>query len=275
MSVRQSPVPKPVWYTMHVETQTLHQLHRWDILQLGCIPYPTAWAWQRELVRLRSLGAIEDTLLLLEHPPTITLGRAADRSNILASPDELAQLGITVVETDRGGDVTYHAPAQLVGYPILKLSRYGGNLLGYLRQIEEALIRTLASYGIAAGRIEGLTGVWLSARRPLLRDCALPYTPDADLDQKIAAIGVRLSASGVTSHGFALNVAPDLSGFRQIIPCGIRERGVTSMQAVLGSAPPLAEVATQVVAQLVELFQIEPNIDPCLDIEELVRSNHG
>jgi lipoyl(octanoyl) transferase len=216
------------------------------VIPVGRIEYQAAWDWQRRLAADRSAGRCGDTLLLLEHPPTITLGRAADRSNILVASEELARRGVALVESDRGGDVTYHAPGQLVGYPILKLSRYGGGLLRYLRGLEETLIRVLASYGIAAGRVPDLTGVWVRTTDAADAD---------DYDAKIAAIGVRLSASGITSHGFALNVAPDLRGFEQIIPCGIRQRRVTSLEYLLGSAPPLDEVAERVIAQFAEVFE--------------------
>jgi lipoyl(octanoyl) transferase len=224
------------------------------VVQAGMLTYNDAWEWQRHLVADRSAGRCDDTLLLLEHPPTITLGRAADHSNILASPDELAQRGVTLVECDRGGDVTYHAPGQLVGYPILKLSRYGGGLLRYLRNLEETLISVLASYGIAAGRVPGLTGVWVHSAS------ATSGAPvdEATCDAKIAAIGVRLSASGITSHGFALNVAPDLRGFDQIIPCGIHGRRVTSLQQLLGAAPSLDDVTERVVAEFARVFQVVP-----------------
>ncbi len=253
---------------------TLTQQHRCQIVQLGTVPYAAAWEWQGQLVRMRSTGELGDMLLLLEHPPTITLGRAADRSNVLADAATLAAQGIALVETDRGGDVTYHAPGQLVGYPILKLSRYGGSLFGYLRRLEDVLIRTLAHYGIAAGRIEGLTGAWVNSRQPFLTNAALPLDA-AMLDSKIAAIGVRLSASGVTSHGFALNVAPDLYGFTQIVPCGIQGRGVTSMQALLGTAPPLTAVRTQIVHHFAELFQIVPAEPDSTVLPYLARSNNG
>jgi lipoyl(octanoyl) transferase len=216
----------------------------------GLLPYQAAWDWQRQLAAARSAGSGPDTLLLLEHPPTITLGRAARREHILLPPDELERRGVALVESDRGGDVTYHAPGQLVGYPVLKLARYGGGLYRYLRGLEDVLIQVLASYGIAGGRVEGLTGVWVDTRGT---------PPDHDspqFDAKIAAIGVRLSASGVTSHGFALNIAPDLQGFAQIIPCGIRGRSVTSLERLLGAAPPREEVAARVVACFSEVFDV-------------------
>lgn len=216
----------------------------------GLLPYQEAWDWQRQLAAARSAGSGPDTLLLLEHPPTITLGRAARREHILLPPAELERRGVALVESDRGGDVTYHAPGQLVGYPVLKLARYGGGLYRYLRGLEDMLIQVLASYGIAGGRVEGLTGVWVATR-------GTPQSDDApQLDAKIAAIGVRLSASGVTSHGFALNIAPDLQGFAQIIPCGIRGRSVTSLERLLGYAPPREEVAARVVACFSEVFDV-------------------
>jgi lipoyl(octanoyl) transferase len=228
------------------------------VVLAGRIDYLAAWEWQRRLAADRSAGRGGDTLLLLEHPPTISLGRAADRSNILVAPDELARRGVALVESDRGGDVTYHAPGQLVGYPILKLSHYGGGLLRYLRGLEETLIRVLASYGIEAGRVPDLTGVWVRT------------TDAADYDAKVAAIGVRLSASGITSHGFALNIAPDLRGFDQIIPCGIRHRRVTSLEHLLGSSPPLAEVAERLIAQFAEVFEarlmLEEQAQPWLNL---------
>jgi lipoyl(octanoyl) transferase len=223
----------------------------------GCVEYQAAWEWQRHLLAERSAGRCPDTLLLLEHPPTITLGRGACRQHVLIADDELARRGVALVESDRGGDVTYHAPGQLVGYPILKLSSYGGHVLEYLRNVEEVLIRTLAGYGIVGGRMEGLTGVWVSTHPSPSEgpDHGQWVRPDAAL-AKIAAIGVRLSASGITSHGFALNVSPDLRGFGAIIPCGLRNGRVTSLEQLMGTAPPLQEVAERVRAGFAEVFGI-------------------
>ncbi len=227
------------------------------IIRAGRIDYQQAWDWQRELAAARSAGRCNDTLIILEHPPTITLGRAANRQHILVDSAELARRGVALVASDRGGDVTYHAPGQLVGYPILKLAHYGGGLLGYLRNLEEVMIRVLAGYGIAGGRVAGLTGVWVNATHPT----GDPSDTDAALDAKIAAIGVRLSASGITSHGFALNVAPDLRGFAQIVPCGIADRRVTSLEQLLGAAPSLAEVAERVIACFSEVFHIQAIVE--------------
>ncbi len=217
--------------------------------------YQAAWDLQRHLAGERSVGRCDDTLLLLEHPPTITLGRAADRSHILATPAELARRGVALVQCDRGGDVTFHAPGQLVGYPILKLSQYGGGVGRYMRNLEEVLIRVLAEYGIVAGRVDGLTGVWVREQH---RIAGSADEDSARYDAKIAAIGVRLSASGVTSHGFALNIAPDLHGFSQIVPCGIRNRRVTSMAHLLDTAPALEDVTRRVIAHFADVFGIEP-----------------
>jgi lipoyl(octanoyl) transferase len=197
-----------------------------------------AWEWQRRLTAQRSAGALGDTLLLLQHPHTYTLGRATKAGHLLVAPEALVAQGVALVESDRGGDITYHGPGQVVGYPILKLSRYGGDVLRYLRMLEETIIATLASYGIAAGRVAGLTGVWAG-------------------QEKIAAIGVKLSAGGVTMHGFALNVATDMRYFQQIIPCGIAGRGVTSLEQLLGAAPPHAEVERRVAAAFGQVFEVE------------------
>ncbi|MBI4197652.1 MAG: lipoyl(octanoyl) transferase LipB [Chloroflexi bacterium] len=191
--------------------------------------YQEAWNMQRALAREVTEGRRGGTLLLLEHPSTYTLGRRSKEEHLLLPRVALEALGARVVEVDRGGEATFHGPGQLVGYPILDLGAWGGPLR-YVRALEGALIATLAEYRVTAGRIEGLTGVWVGG-------------------EKIAAIGVRVS-QGVTTHGFALNVATDLGWFQHIVPCGIRDRGVTSMQRVLGRAPSLGEVAEVVANRL-------------------------
>jgi lipoyl(octanoyl) transferase len=205
------------------------------VLHAGQMDYTAAWARQRELGRMRSAGTIADTLMLVEHPHTYTFGSRPKPEQLLVPHETLAAQGVALVEADRGGDITYHGPGQIVGYPILKLSRYGGDVLRYLRMLEETIIAALAGYGIAGERIAGLTGVWVGGA-------------------KICAIGVKLSASGVTQHGFALNVNTDLRFFEQIIPCGIADRGVTSLERVLGSAPPRAEVEARVIAAFGQVF---------------------
>ncbi|MEF3275979.1 MAG: lipoyl(octanoyl) transferase LipB [Chloroflexus sp.] len=210
------------------------------VYHLGFMEYTAAWDRQREFARARSSGHIGDTLLLVEHPPTITLGNKARPEHILASPAELAARGVAIVQSDRGGEVTYHAPGQLVAYPIFKLSQHGSDVGRYVRGLEESVIRLLASYGIAGERVPGLTGVWVRGGTA-----------------KICAIGVKLSASGVTTHGLALNVNLDLSGFDLIVPCGISDRGVTSLAAELGTTLPLTEVARRLIEQICEVFSLQ------------------
>jgi lipoyl(octanoyl) transferase len=192
-----------------------------EYLYLGRIGYAEALALQQELVELRHQGCVENVLLLLEHPPVLTLGRNARRSNILATDEMLVRKGVSIHEINRGGDVTYHGPGQLVGYPIFDLrslkNSNGGRLgpVDYVRRMEEALIRLCAGYGVLTGRVQGRTGVWTNAV--------------AGREKKIGAIGVHVSR-GITSHGFALNVTTDLRDFQWIVPCGIADREVTSLE---------------------------------------------
>jgi lipoyl(octanoyl) transferase len=203
-----------------------------NALHLGLVPYETALQLQRTLMELRKANRVENTLLLLEHPPVITLGRNAQLSNVLASPEFLAQRGVELFDIDRGGDVTFHGPGQLVAYPIFDLRSFEPRLgaVEFVRRLEEVLIRTCGDFGIATQRIKGLTGVWTYALR---------NKPEA----KIAALGVHISR-GVTTHGFALNVSTDLDFFSLIVPCGITGKPVTSMQRELQKAITLEEVAT-------------------------------
>jgi len=193
---------------------------------LGRVPYAEAARLQEELVASRKDGEIPDTLLLLEHPPVITFGRGADPGHVLAGEQELAYRGIEIHDAGRGGDVTYHGPGQLVGYPIVELRGERRDAHRYLRDIEQAVIDGVAEFGVSAGRIAGLTGVWVG-------------------EEKLAAIGVRLSTGWITSHGFALNVHGDLSGFQTIVPCGIRDRGVTTLARLTGRDLGVREVAEQ------------------------------
>jgi lipoyl(octanoyl) transferase len=204
-----------------------------QVVRPGTVPYQDAWDLQRQLVAARQGDDGRDVLLLLEHPAVYTLGKRADRDNVRWSGDELQAHGIEVVEVDRGGDVTYHGPGQLVGYPIFRLASVRG-VIGYVRALEEVLIRTLATYGVTGERSEGFTGVWVG-------------------DAKIAAIGVRVASGGVTSHGFALNVAPDLGDYDGIIPCGIADRGVCSL-ASLGIVTSVEEAADRVEQAVAEVF---------------------
>jgi lipoyl(octanoyl) transferase len=219
-----------------------------SILQLGAVDYATAQRLQEKLVALRKEARMGDVVLLLEHTPVITLGRNAKAANILASPELLAQRGVEVFECDRGGDVTFHGPGQLVAYPIFDLrgfpsdnaTRKSLGVVEYIRRLEEVLIRTCADFGISAKRIAGLTGVWTGVdARPAE---SKTQHPSPAQESKIAAIGVHISR-GVTSHGIALNVDTDLSFFNLIVPCGIESKPVTSMQKELNREISIPEVA--------------------------------
>jgi len=180
-----------------------------SILDLGLCPYGKAWEIQKQLHADRLAGNIPDTLILVEHPHVYTLGKNADARHLLASENYLTSRGIELYHVDRGGDITYHGPGQLIGYPIFNLKEHKESISWYVNSVEEVLIKTLAGFGIQAGRIKGLTGIWID-------------------DKKIAAIGMRISR-WVTMHGFALNVATDLSLYSGIVPCGLATKGVTRM----------------------------------------------
>ena len=213
-----------------------------EIRRLGVLPYAEAVDLQARLVQERKAGAIPDQLLLLQHPPVITLGVRArhDRSNVLVDGDLLQTRGVELFESGRGGDVTFHGPGQLVGYPIVDLRPDRCDVHRYVRDLEEVLIRAAAAVGVDAGRSPGLTGVWVGG-------------------DKIAAIGVRISR-WITSHGFALNVSTDLSQFELIVPCGIRDRGVTSLQRVLGRTVSMAEVEEAVIDAFARVFGRLPTV---------------
>ena len=234
-----------------------------EVRQLRLVPYSDAWELQKRLAADRAADSIPDTLLLLEHPHTYTLGRSGRAENLLWDESQLAERGVTVEWVDRGGDITYHGPGQLVGYPILKLGKptaADGRLpqadyVGYVRRIEEMLIRALARFGIVSGQMNGLTGVWVQP--DVASRC--PHCPPAAklAPSKIAAIGVKVDARGVSQHGFALNVAPDMSYFDGIIPCGIRDHGVVSMADLLGDAPGMEAVMQAVTEEFGNVFERE------------------
>jgi lipoyl(octanoyl) transferase len=206
-----------------------------EVRRLGQVSYADGLELQRRLVEERKADRIPDTLLLLQHPHVLTIGVKKDgRSHILATPDRLASLGVEVFETGRGGDVTYHGPGQLVGYPIIDLNPDRRDVHLYVRDLEEVMIRVCADYGLEAGRSKGFSGTWVK-------------------DEKIGAIGVRISR-WVTSHGFAFNVTTDVNFFNLIVPCGISDRGVTSLQALLGRVPPMAEVEDRVISHFSTVF---------------------
>jgi lipoyl(octanoyl) transferase len=209
---------------------------------MGRVAYADAGRYQQELVRNLISGSTEESLLLLEHPHVLTLGRGANRDNLLLDESTRSRYGIGVHETGRGGDVTYHGPGQLVGYPIINLSPDRRDMHRYVRDLEEVLIRTAAAFGVKVGRREGLTGVWVD-------------------DRKLAAIGVRVTR-WVTSHGFAFNVSTDLSYFNHIVPCGITGVQVTSLSAETGTTATLEEVGEVAARAFGEVFEREMISEP-------------
>ena len=207
-----------------------------EVRRLGTVGYAEALTLQRELVEERRAARIPDVLLLLQHPRVITLGVKGDggRANILVDEARLAELGVELSETGRGGDVTYHGPGQIVGYPILDLTPDRRDVHRYVRDLEEVMIRVCADYGVAAGRIKGLTGTWVG-------------------DEKIGAIGVRISR-WITSHGFAFNVNTNLEDFQLIVPCGIVDHGVTTLARATGRGVAIADVEDRLAAHFESVF---------------------
>jgi lipoyl(octanoyl) transferase len=234
-----------------------------SVIQLGTVDYATGLQLQRKLVDFRKEGRIGDVLLLLEHSPVITLGRNAKSANILASVELLAQRNVEVFECDRGGDVTFHGPGQLVGYPIFDLRGFPAEngkrktlgIIEYVRRLEEVLIRTCADLRIPTERVTGLTGVWTPPEPPRNEPSTVQSGQqfNAAAPAKIAAIGVHVSRA-VTSHGFALNANTDLSFFDLIVPCGIVDKPVTSIEKELGNLVPLQDVAHSVARNFGSVF---------------------
>jgi lipoyl(octanoyl) transferase len=212
------------------------------IADLGLISFTDAYALQQRLVAARKANTIDDVLLFCEHPHVITLGRNANRTNLLASENVLRQKNIELHSTNRGGDITYHGPGQIVGYPILNLDKIKRDVGWYVRTLEEAMIRASADFGVTSYRVPGKTGIWVEA---------------VPAEEKLAAIGVHISR-WVTSHGFAYNVATDLRNFDLIIPCGIAERKATSLEKLLQRQVSLAEVKPRLAHHLAELLSLAP-----------------
>ncbi len=214
------------------------------VVDLGTMEYEATWNLQKKVALKVGQKQIPDVLLLVEHPPVYTLGRGARGSwqNLIWDQDKRNQEGITVVEVDRGGDITYHGPGQIVGYPIFDLNRYGRDLHRYLRNLEEALIRALQEFDISAGRMPPNTGVWVG-------------------NEKVAAIGVKAS-KWITQHGFSLNIAPNLEHFQGIVPCGIQDKGVTSVQRILNRPIALDEAKPAVVHGLSQVFAVDFQVHP-------------
>jgi lipoyl(octanoyl) transferase len=207
------------------------------IARLGTLDYRDAWDLQRRVAEARRRDIIPDTLLLLEHPHTFTLGRRSKPEHVLLSRDELSRRNIPLYEVDRGGDVTYHGPGQLVGYPILKRTSARLDYILYIREVERALVTAVRRLGVPGERKDGFSGVWVG-------------------DEKLGAIGIKIDAYGITSHGFALNVNTDLSYFSNIVPCGISDKGVTSLQRELGHRVSMRRVMNAVVKSMEETFQV-------------------
>lgn len=211
-------------------------------IDLGLLSWAQAYALQQRVVAARKAGEIADVFLLCEHPHVITLGRSANRANLLASEHVLAQKGVELQATNRGGDITYHGPGQIVGYPIVNLNPIKRDVGWYVRMLEEAMIRASAAFGVSAFRVSGKTGIWVNA---------------GATEEKLAAIGVHLSR-WVTSHGFAFNVSTDLRYFDLIVPCGIADRKATSLEKILSRAVSLQDVKPHLTKHLAELLGLEP-----------------
>lgn len=217
---------------MHMANQSTYR--KFDYSDLGLVDYKVAWDLQKEIFNLRLQGEINDTFFLLEHPHTYTLGKVADKENLISNEEQLKELGVNVYEIDRGGDITYHGPGQIVGYPIINLNDWKQDTHEYLRGLEEVIMMTCIEYGIKTERNPKYTGVWIGQR-------------------KIAAIGIKVSR-WITMHGFAFNINTDLNYFGGIIPCGIRDKEVTSLQKELGREISLTEVKEKLVDNFKKVF---------------------
>jgi lipoyl(octanoyl) transferase len=215
------------------------------VCRLGTVDYSEAWKLQAELAEHRGRDQLPDVLLLLQHPHTYTLGRRGTEQNILLSSAELRRRGIAIHHVDRGGDVTYHGPGQLVGYPILKLPAERLDYVRYIRDLEVALLNAVRDLGVGAHLHEGFSGIWMG-------------------DEKLCAIGIKIDAHGVTSHGFAINVNVDLDYFAHIVPCGIRDKGVTSLARIAGRKVSMRRVEEAVIRRLTSHFSIDVsrNVSP-------------
>jgi len=226
-----------------------------SIVDVGLIQYADAWELQKRIVAARKAGAIEDVLLFCEHPHVITLGRSGNRAHLLASEIVLRQKGVEYFESTRGGDITYHGPGQIVGYPILNLSAIRRDVVWYVRMLEEAMIRTTADLGIVARRESGKAGIWVDAQERIATQSPRSAQRTEETAEKLAAIGVHISR-WVTSHGFAYNVSTDLRYFELIVPCGIASRKATSLEKLLQRNVSLAEIKPLLAKHLGEVFAL-------------------
>jgi lipoyl(octanoyl) transferase len=246
------------------------------VVDLGRIEYGAAWELQRRVVAARKAGAVPDVLLLCEHPHVVTLGRNGKLANLRASDSVLRQRGVSFFETDRGGDITYHGPGQLVGYPILHLAEIRRDVAWYLRSLEEAMIRATAEFGVASRRVPGRTGVWVEARAGSAAGDRkeVNEVEEGKDEEKLAAIGVHLSR-WVTSHGFAYNVSTDLRYFDLIVPCGIADKRATSLEKLLGRSVDFNEVTPRIAAHLGELFGLALTTARRDTLDALLRAHEG
>ncbi len=230
------------------------------VVDIGMVEYGAAWELQRRIVAARKADAVPDVLLLCEHPHVITLGRNGNLGNLRASGQMLRQMGVSFFETDRGGDITYHGPGQLVGYPILNLAEIRRDVAWYMRSLEEAMIRATAEFGIPSMRVAGRTGVWIDV------------PAESGGEEKLAAIGVHLSR-WVTSHGFAYNVSTDLRYFDLIVPCGIEDKRATSLEKILGRGVKMEEVSPRIAAHLGELLGLDLRPAHRDDLDAMLRTH--
>ena len=230
------------------------------VVNLGVMEYGAAWELQRRIVAARKAGAVPDVLLLCEHPHVITLGRSGKLANLRASDRVLRQMEVSFFETDRGGDITYHGPGQIVGYPIVNLAEIRRDVAWYMRSLEEAMIRATAEFGIPSRRVAGRTGVWVDA------------PAESGGEEKLAAIGVHLSR-WVTSHGFAYNVSTDLRYFDLIVPCGIAGKRATSLEQLLGHSVKMEEVSPRIATHFGELLGLELRPMRPGDLDTMLRTH--
>jgi len=245
------------------------------IVDLGLVEYGAAWELQRRVAAARKAAAIPDVLLLCEHSHVITLGRSGKISNLRAPDHLLRQMGVSFFETNRGGDITYHGPGQLVGYPILNLAEIRRDVGWYVRSLEEAMIRATAEFGITSKRVSGFTGVWVDVPVHSARENEIEKRKEIKEckdEEKLAAIGVHLSR-WVTSHGFAYNVSTDLRYFDLIVPCGIAGKRATSLEKLLGRRVEMKEAAPRIAAHLGEIFGLIPRACGRDDLETMLRTH--
>jgi lipoyl(octanoyl) transferase len=244
------------------------------VVDLGLVEYGAAWELQRRVAAARKAAAIPDVLLLCEHPHVVTLGRSGKISNLRASNEMLRRMGVSFFETNRGGDITYHGPGQLVGYPILNLAEIRRDVGWYVRSLEEAMIRATSEFGIPSKRVSGRTGVWVEVQAGSAMEDRkeVKEIEEGKDEEKLAAIGVHLSR-WVTSHGFAYNVSTDLRYFDLIVPCGIAGKQATSLEKLLARRVEMKDAAPRITARLGEILGLHPRAYGREDLEMTLRAH--